>query len=301
MRLIITFTISFLSLSLYSQSIPVESIPFKIEKNHIYIYCKVNDTDSLKFLFDTGAAGTVINQQSTRKLNLKTDGKSINVGSNGQNDVDVSSGNEITLGTIRKKEILLTIIPYGTDEFDGVLGTDVMMGHIVEIDYYGQVINFYDEDDKNINYDGFTKLKMYSDIYPTCIKSAVVINGKKYKGLFGLDTGADDVLTFASPFLEKYNLINKMIKIGSARGQGSDGTVFEVPVVLCPEIRFAEKHLYRIPALLSSATDGTDATDKLAGFYGNAFLKKFNTIIDYKNHLIYFRLNKNLYTDFYEE
>jgi hypothetical protein len=290
-----------LSTSLYSQSRTITSIPFSIEKNCIYIYCKVNGTDSLKFLFDTGADGSVINQSSLPKANLKIDGKSLNVGSNGKNEVEMSSKNDILIGTIHKKEVSFTIIEYGDARFDGVLGTDLMKGHIIEIDYHKQLVNFYKDDDKNIDYTGYTKLKMYSEIYPTYIKSKMIIDGKEFPGLFGLDTGADDALTIASPFARKNDLVNKMPLIGSASFQGSDGSVQELRIVLCPEIQFAGKYLYRVPAALSQASEGIDANDTLAGFFGNAFLKKFNTIIDYKNHFIYFKLNHNLYSDYQDK
>ena len=142
---------------------------------------------------------------------------------------------------------------------------------------------------------------MHSDsTYPTSVKSALIIEGIKYAGLFGLDTGADDSLIITTPFAKKNKFINKMTKIGAASYQGSDGSIVELPILLCPEIQFANKSFYRIDTALSTATEGIDATDKLAGFYGNAFLKKFNIILDYKNEFIYFKLNKNLYTGFYD-
>ena len=72
-----------------------------------------------------------------------------------------------------------TIIPFGTDAFDGVIGTDIMKGHIIEIEYHKQVLNFYDKNDKNINYNDYTKLKMFTDNYPTYIKSTLLIKGKR--------------------------------------------------------------------------------------------------------------------------
>lgn len=288
-------------MSVIAQSKPIESIAFTVETNHIYVSVKVNDVDSLKFMFDTGADGSVINEESINKLKLIISGKSTNMGSNGTNEVAESSNNEMTFGSIHKSGISFSIIPFGTDEFDGVIGTDIMKGHIIEIDYHKQVINFYNENDKNINYVGYTKLKMYTDIYPTYIKSSLTIKGKKYKGFFGLDTGADDALTLTSPFAKNNNFSDKMTKTGSVHAQGSDGSEYEMSIVLCPELEFAEKHFYRIPICLSTATEGIDASDKLAGFYGNSFLKKFNIMIDYKNEFIYFRLNENLYAPFYNE
>lgn len=54
----------FLSLPvlLFAQNQPIDKISFELtDNNEIFIKCKVNETDSLTFLFDTGANGTVIN------------------------------------------------------------------------------------------------------------------------------------------------------------------------------------------------------------------------------------------------
>lgn len=300
MNTIISLLISLVISTISPQAKPVASIPFTVEKNSIYFYGKVNETDSIRFLFDTGADGSVLTEKAMKKLKLRLDGTSKNLGSNGTNDFETSSGNQVVLGGILKKNVTLTIIPYGEVNFSGVFGTDLMKGHIVEIDYHKQVLNFYKEDDPEINYTGYTKMSLGpSANYPTTLKSTLLIGDKKYSGLFGLDTGADDVLTISSPYSRKNGLVDKMVKIGSAGFQGSDGSEYEMPIVLCPEIQFAAMHLYRLPISLSVASEGIDSSDKIDGFFGNAFLKKFNIILDYKKKAVYFRLNKNLYTEFY--
>ncbi|OCA71060.1 hypothetical protein BBH99_13820 [Chryseobacterium contaminans] len=42
-------------------------IPFSLENNSVYIQGKVNAVDNVKFLFDTGADGSVINTNSKKK------------------------------------------------------------------------------------------------------------------------------------------------------------------------------------------------------------------------------------------
>lgn len=298
MKLTFSLLLSFLTLNVLGQSKPISIVPFTLEKNCIYIYVKVNEKDSVKFLFDTGANGSVINSQSVKKLGLNTDGKSLNQGSNGTNTVDQSLGNKVTFGAIERKKVDFTLIPYDTDAFDGVFGTDLMKGNIVEIDYNKNELRFFKEDDKEIDYSAYQKVKLHLiDDYPA-VESSFMVNGLKYSGFFGLDSGADDVLTIASPFVRKNDLVKKMKKIGAASFQGSDGSTYEMPIVLCPVIEFSAKFLYNIPAALSAAAEGIDATDKMTGFYGNSFLKRFNTIIDFKKELIYFKLNRNLYTSF---
>ncbi|MDV7696209.1 retroviral-like aspartic protease family protein [Chryseobacterium soli] len=287
----------FITTSVSAQKKPTV-IPFSLEDHSVYIYAKVNKTDSIKFLFDTGADGSVINSSSKKKIDLKIQGTSQNQGSNGTNTVDTSINNMIQFGNIEKKNVTLTLIPYETNHFDGVFGIDLMKGNIVEIDYNTKEIRFYEPNDNTIDYSGYEKMKLQLvDNYPA-VESSFTTNGKTYSGLFGLDSGADDALTIAAPFAKKNTLATLMKKIGKATAQGSDGSVYEMPVVLCPSINFAQKYLYNIPVTLSASTEGIDATEKMAGFFGNKFLKRFNMIIDFNNQLIYFKLNRNLYSEF---
>jgi len=282
-----------------SQAKPEAVMPFTVEQNVVYIYCKVNATDSLKFLFDTGADGSVLNISARVKPDVKINGNSLNQGSNGTNEVALSSGNSIQFGGITRTNASFTLIDFETDQFDGVFGTDLMKGNIVEIDYNVNEIRFYKENDPDINYARYDKMKLHLvNNYPA-VESKMIVDGKEYKGLFGLDSGADDLLTIASPYAKKNKLNDRMRNIGAATSRGSDGSVYETPIVLCPIVNFSGKLLYNIPIALSNSTEGIDSTDKMAGFFGNNFLKRFNMIIDFKKELIYFKLNKNLYFDMY--
>lgn len=300
MKLFTVIIIFLCSLTVCGQSKPEAVVPFTIEKNVIYIYCKVNKTDSLKFLFDTGANGSVLNTGSKTKPDIKITGSSVNTGSNGTNAVEQSDGNSVKFGNIERTAVSLTLIDFQTDAFDGIFGTDLMKGNIVEIDYNSNEIRFYKQDNADIDYARYDKMKLhFIDDYPA-VESKMIANGKEYKGLFGLDSGADDLLTVASPYAKKKKLNGQMRNIGTATSQGSDGSVYETPVVLCPIISFSGKYLYNIPITLSNSKEGIDSTVKMVGFFGNNFLKRFNMIIDFKNELIYFKLNKNLYFDVYQ-
>jgi len=297
MKHVVTFLVLLFYIAVSAQKAPT-ILPFSLENNSIYLHCKVNETDSIKFLFDTGADGSVININSKKKVPLQIGGKSENRGSNGTNTVDYSSNNTVQFGDIQKKEIQFTLIPYESANFDGVFGTDLMKGKTIEINYHKKEIRFYEENDQSIDLAGYEKIKLHMiDNYPA-VESCMIVDGKEYSGFFGLDSGADDVLTIASPFAKKNTLVKAMKTIGKATAQGSDGSVYEMPVVLCPAVKFAQKYLYNLTITLSGSTEGIDSTEKMAGFFGNQFLKRFNTVIDFKNGFIYFKLNKNLYSEF---
>lgn len=287
----------FTSITVFSQSKPISIIPFTLEKNSIYLYCKVNDVDSLKFLFDTGADGSVINESVKNKVNLKIDGESLNIGSNGSNIVELSSSNTVTIGDLIQNNVSLTIIPFGTTAFDGIIGTDLMKNYVIEIDYEKKELRFFSPKTYNNDLSLYKKSKLYFPSNYLSIKSSITVNGKKFKGYFGLDTGADDVLTLASPFSQKYKLLEKTTTIGASISQGSDGSTYEAPLVIIPEIRFSDYRFYRVFTSLPNSSEGGNATKDKAGFYGNLFLKRFDIVLDIPNKFIYFKPNNNLYTD----
>jgi hypothetical protein len=77
------------SLQLHAQNKPVATLPFELKSdNRIYIKCRVNQSDTLTFLFDTGAGAMVINESILgKKLNLVLDSTANNVGTNGAGKV----------------------------------------------------------------------------------------------------------------------------------------------------------------------------------------------------------------------
>ncbi|MBF9221406.1 retropepsin-like aspartic protease [Hymenobacter ruricola] len=284
-------------LLLAAQTKPNTTIPFVLEDNCVYIYCQVNTTDSLKFIFDTGANGSVLSETAANRLKLPRTGTTHNVGSNGTNTVSQSAGNVIRFGSLTKSNALLTLIPYEGFKFDGVFGTDLMKGYVIEVDYHKKELRFYEPAGYHNDLGAYArcKLRFVAD-YPT-VTSTIVANGRRYTGRFGLDTGAEDVLTVAAPFGRKHGLPARLPRIGTAVSQGSDGSTYESAVALAPEIRFGRKCFYRVPATLSQSTSGADATEDKAGFWGNGFLKRFNAVWDFDRNYLYLKPNKNLYTE----
>lgn len=297
MKTLICLIMLSLPLALKAQTKPSATIPFVLESNAIYLYCKVNTTDSLKFLFDTGADGSVLNETATARIQLKRTGTSLNMGSNGSNTVSQSDGNSVSFGGISKDNVSLTIIPYGTNSFDGVFGTNLMYGYVIEVDYHKKELRFYADGTYHNDLSSYARCKLrFVANYPT-IQSSIVANGRRYSGRFGLDTGADNVLTVAAPFVRKHYLTTKLPRIGIATSQGSDGSSYVTPIALVPEMYVGKKHFYRVPVELSQSTEGIDAGTDKAGFWGNGFLKRFNAVWDFKNHYLYLKPNNNLYTE----
>ncbi len=116
-------------------------IPFELHQNQIYLQVRVNGSEPLWFIFDTGAR-TILNRKSAQPLKLKL---------RGQKQVYVT-GEERPVESL--PNIVLTVsetavLPLEEVErcagrtIDGVLGQEIFSRSVVEIDYRAKTINLY--------------------------------------------------------------------------------------------------------------------------------------------------------------
>jgi len=297
---------SSLSVLLSAQNKPIDKIPFELtDNNEIFIKCKVNETDSLTFLFDTGANGTVINSYILgKKINLNLDKEIENNGANGIHMVKISSTNTLQFGNLKKENLDLLTIDYGADQFDGVFGTNLIDKYIIEIDYDKKELRLYEPSnyvypEKNTSYRKF-KMGTLNNGGLYTIKASIKLNGKKHKGDFVLDTGADGVMSLSQPFVEKYSFDKKLTTVAKATSTGSEGISVESPIVVLPELQLNELHFYNVPSVLYTSGKGESLKTDRAGLFGNSFLKRFNIILDIPNMQIFLKPNNLLHSPYYD-
>jgi len=285
-----------------AQNTPLTVLPFDLKNdNRIYIKCRINQSDSLTFLFDTGADVMVINQDILgKKLNLMMDSEMGNLGANGNSKLKVSTKNTLSFGNITAGNISLMAIPYGKSPFDGVFGSNLMKDYVIEIDYHKKLIRFYAN--KNYVYDtgayDTINLKSLSGVFTTT--ASLTVDNKTIEGEFEIDTGGDGGLIISSNFSTSNHLFERLTSVAKATAVGSDGTKSVSPIVIIPEIILKDKHFYRIPALLSNTDSGLLASKGLSGIFGNGFLKRFDVILDIQNSRIFLKINDLIHTPYYD-
>jgi len=290
----------------YSENTPVATVSFELKEDHrIYIKLKVNETDSLSFLFDTGANAMVINSQVLgKKLNLKLNRSQNNNGVNGSHQVRVSDNNTIEFSGIKHNNISFLSIDYGVgnrNNFDGVFGSNIMRDYIIEIDYAKKEMRFFNPKTYVYKTKGFDKYALGTALGGSLykIKASINIDDKKYTGNFELDTWSDGGLKIFSPFVIKHKF-NKLFKsVAETRYSGSSGSSVISPIVILPEIQLNKKYFYRFPATLLANTTGVFASKEMAGLFGNNFLKRFQTILDIPNWQIFLKPNDLLHMPYY--
>lgn len=118
----------------------------KLATGHLIFYGKINRTEG-RFILDTGAGISVIEEQSSEKFNLKavmSDCKATGVGS-GEIHVYKSEANQLNIDGYHIENLILMVINLehvnnrlesaGIEKVDGVLGSDVLTRAKAIIDY----------------------------------------------------------------------------------------------------------------------------------------------------------------------
>jgi hypothetical protein len=122
-------------------------IPFELHNNHIYLQVKVNSSQRLSFILDTGAS-SVISRKQAESIGLKFRGKEQGFGV-GENAVEavVAEGVSLNLSgaTLFRQNIAVVALEdlqksLGR-EIDGIIGYSFLRRFVVEIDYSSKTIN----------------------------------------------------------------------------------------------------------------------------------------------------------------
>lgn len=289
---------------LYAGNIPVDTLAFRLgTDNRIYVECRVNDSEPLEFLFDTGATDMVMNPQSPKSNYSMTFDKVVNnLGTTGSNEVKQSSSNRLAIGRHTEVDGLEFIaINYPPDAWDGVLGQSFMSRYIVEVDYKRRCIYLYSREQYTPPKD-VVKIKMQMRINKSlpCIPLKVHINGKKYNVMAEVDTGSDRTLDLNTPFVKRHGLLGKLRPFAFSRITSSDGNSGELKNVHFDKVMLGSISLPYIPGALSTLTEGVQASDEIDGMLGNNFLQRFDLVIDLQGQWLYLKPNRLMYKPFYD-
>ncbi|RZM24278.1 MAG: hypothetical protein EOO88_23345 [Pedobacter sp.] len=85
-----------------------------------------------------------------------------------------------------------------------------------------------------------------------------------------------------------------MKKLGTSTSKGSAGVPFTMQKVLLPKLKIGNYELYQVPIHINDIDPkGMEHQENI----GNKLLKRFNSVIDFKNHSIYLKPNRLIYSD----
>ncbi len=265
---------------------------FEYYQRLIFIKIKVNNSDSLLFLFDTGANASAIDIKTADKLNLKTIKTDTVEGSAGYIVVPFVKTKTISFSKYKVKNLLLTKYDLSgslappTKRLDGILGTDFLKHFVVSIDFQNKQMTL---SKKTID----TLSASFPFEFDNGIPRIKATINNQVSTFFRYDSGSslfDTKDIYLNSTLSIFELITKIdttlkpVTHFSASGVGGD---VDLPVYKVTSVSF-DNFMLQNPFIIVQPKQGYFARPDAVGFFGNNLLDKFQKVtIDFIDKNVY--------------
>ncbi|MDX6443087.1 MAG: hypothetical protein QOH71_161 [Blastocatellia bacterium] len=260
-------------------------IPFELFGNLILLQVRVNNSDSLRFILDTGADTSVIDAQRAKALRLEPQGKIVASGAAGSAEATFTKGVSVSLSGVELLDQTIYVLPLDSlsalgRKIDGVLGNDVLKEFVVEIDYLAGTINLYEPQSYRYSGSGeFIPLTMDDGLL--FVRASITPQGlAPIEAKCEIDSGSTGAILLNTPFVQRHNLLATVPKViqTTSGGVGGSAKMLRGRVNNVRLGRFVIGHPI---THFSQATEGDYASSKYDGLIGDQILRRFKVILDY--------------------
>jgi hypothetical protein len=263
-------------------------IPFELFGNLILVQVRVNNSDSLRFILDTGADTSVIDAQRAKALRLKSQGKIVASGAAGSAEATLTKGISVSLSGVELLDQTIYVLPLESlsalgRKIDGVLGNDVLKEFVVEIDYSDGTINLYEP--RSYRYSGAgTVIPLMMAEGLLFVRAIITPQGRApIEAKFEIDSGSTGAILLNTPFVQSHNLLATVPKTIETKTGGVGGTA-KMLIGRVSRVTLGRLVIERPITHFSQATQGDYASLKYDGLIGDQILRRFKVTVDYSRH-----------------
>lgn len=249
-----------------------DTIPFTLTTyNAIGVKAIINEKDTLTMHFDVSSFDFRLTRDAVAtKLNAA--------------NKKVTS---IRIGGLKWDNPEVVTTSFTAHEMDGRFGWNLFEGQQVEINYDRNLLIVHSGKFPKVPR-GYMKSKLNFIRSFVSISGVVGLNGKNSSGDFILDTGADQAMILDSAWAANQKLVEKLSLIKTLTFKDPRGAKYETKIVSVPTFTISGLSLRNVPG---SILGGRNPSGFDINFLGNDLLKRFNTILDFKNDVIYLKAN----------
>ncbi|MPS64422.1 MAG: hypothetical protein DI622_14410 [Chryseobacterium sp.] len=256
-----------------------DTIPFILtEQNNIKIKGKLNKKYDVDLMFDTGASGFYLIKDAIKRY-LNPNGLQLTM-------KDISD-NDFTMGNLEWQHEQVYPIETTGHGCEGMFGWDAFDGKVVEIDYDKNMIIVHSKRPQiSKDYEKF-EMELMKEHF--CINAEMEVNNKKFKSRFLFDSGFQKTLMLDKALIKKSGYPKAELPV-IAKTVMYNSNKDEIPVetVLNEKLIFGKYVLKNVPAQINSYSQPAGFSTH---FLGGEVLKRFNTIIDFQENVVYLKPN----------
>jgi hypothetical protein len=261
-------------------------IPFDLRGNHIYLRGRLNDSDSLWIVLDTGASGNVVDADLAKRLGMEVVG-----GGRGQGAGGVVEAGRIASVTVRLPGVTLARAPIAAmpltpferqtgRRMDAIIGHPLLERFVVKVDYAARMLEIRSAE--GFEYQGTgAVLPLTFDRNLPYVTAKVKLPGRKpIAGRFVIDSGSSQALILSPRVVRAEHVHDVIGKTIEARGRGVGG---QIPsrVGRVERLEFAGVAFERPITMLPVPDDAHIGASGMVGNIGGDILRRFTIIYDY--------------------
>ena len=264
-------------------------IPFERVGNFVYLRARVNDSEPLWFLLDTGATASYFDTERAKTLGLGQDNFAKGV------SLDFPGAKLLNQKFLPQR---LGFGIYNGHAIDGLLGYDFISRFVIEIDYVNNTVSLHEP--KSYKYSGsgeivpLTLLEDDSGGKVPLVQVKIMQQGRAaVEGKFMADIAVRTAVSFNTPFVDA----NKLLQ--------SAGQTIQVPLGGGAAVRESKQSIGRVPsiqfggftfkkpvAIYFQDKQGVVASPEFDGIIGAEILRRFNVIFDYSRRQMILEPNR---------
>ncbi|MEO6050024.1 MAG: aspartyl protease family protein [Pyrinomonadaceae bacterium] len=264
-------------------------IPFERVGNFVYLRARVNHSEPLWFLLDTGATASYFDAERAKVLGLGQD--------NSIKSASLSfSGVKLLNQNFSLQPLRFGI--YNGHAVDGLLGYDFVSRFVIEIDYVNNTISLHEPNSYKYSGSGevvpLTLLEDDSGGKVPLVQIKIMQQGRAaIEGKFIADTAVRSAIGFNAPFVDA----NKLLQ--------SAGQTIHVPLGGGAMVRESLQSIGRVPtiqigrftfkkpiAIFFQDKQGILASPEFDGVVGGEILRRFKVVFDYSRQQMILEPNR---------
>lgn len=275
-------------------------IPFELSSNVIFLQARVNGSEPLWFILDTGASVTVLDSSRAKMLGIKVSGGG-DVEGAGESAAAAGMARDVSFSLpgldFQAREIavlpLSNLNHYVGRVVDGILGHNFFSRFVVEIDYAARTINVYDPKSFQYSGTGDSIPLVLKDNAPS-VRSPLALPGRApIEGNFRIDTGGSHALLLSTPFVKAQKVLESIPKTIAAPAAGVGGET-SVRLGRVQSLQLGRFTLEKPVTTFAQSAKGALANPDLTGNIGGGIMRRFKVIFDYRDRRMILEPNSRL-------
>ncbi len=264
------------------------TIPISIEHGKLHLKGRVNNSEPLDLIFDTGAEACVIFPSGKAKVaGLHFTGSVMNAGTGGTDLRKVSDGNQLSIADATWQSESFIFVERQADHADGIAGVTLFANKVLEIDFDRMLMIVYDELPDHARNFSMTPLT-FSGLLPA-VDVKMSSEAFSCNGPFILDTAGTSCMIVNQAFGSQHDLYGKLRNVGSGSARGVGSKAIALRQLMLPSLAIAGHSLPNVPINVEVPTE--DHPSQPGGVICMDVLSRFNTILDFKHKQAYFHPN----------